>query len=229
MKIAVFGKTPESKSQLLKAVKKAGFTYSERKPDIIISYGGDGTFLLAEQKYPGIPKTLFRFSKICNKCHNLPINHALDLLKKKKYKIISHKKLQARVGKKTLLATNDIVFRNATPTHAIRFKIWVNGKQIDDELIGDGVLVATTFGSTGYFYSITKKTFKKGIAIAFNNTTVKHDPIFLPEHAKIRILVTRGKVQLGADNQPKILTLGEKKSVTITVSTKKAKQVSFRY
>ncbi len=227
MKIAVYGKTPESKAQLLKAIKKAGFTYDEKKPELVISYGGDGTFLWAERTYPGIPKALFRHSTICKKCHNLPIDHALALLNKRKYRIISHHKLQARIGTTALLATNDIVIRNALPTHALRFTVTVNGKRINREFIGDGIVVATTFGSTAYFHSITRKTFTKGIGIAFNNTTVEQKPLFLPEKAVIKLTVTRGEGLLAADNEQRMVVITPGKSVTIQVSKKKTKLISF--
>jgi len=227
MKIAVFGKTPESKAQLKKAVAKAGFTYDENNPDVIISYGGDGTFLWAERKYPGVPKALFRYSKICKKCHNLPIDHALALLKKRKYKIVSHTKLEARAGKNRLLGANDIVIRNAMPTHAVRFKLTVNGTPINGEFIGDGVVVATTFGSTGYFQSIARKKFTKGIGIAFNNTTVKQPPLFLPDQARIRLTIIRGEAFAVADNQPIMVVLKAGNSITITGSKNKTKVVAF--
>jgi len=227
MKIAIYGKTPESKAQLQKAVAEAGFAYDEKKPDIVISYGGDGTFLWAERAYPGVPKALFRYSKICKKCHNLPINHALALIKKKKYKIVEHIKLEARIGKTVLLGTNDVVIRNALPTHAIRFTIEVNGKKIDEEFIGDGVVVATPFGSTAYFHSITKKTFTKGIGIAFNNTTAEHKPAFLSDRARIKLTITRGEALMVADNEPRMIVLTQGKNITIKVSNKKAKTLQF--
>lgn len=227
MKIAVYGKTPESKIELIKAAKKAGFTYDEKKPDLVISYGGDGTFLWAERKYPGIPKALFRYSKVCKKCHNLPIDHALALTKKKKYKIITHNKLEARVDKTILLATNDIVVRNAMPTHAIRFILEINGKKINEEFIGDGIVAATPFGSTAYYHSITKKTFAKGIGIAFNNTTTLQKPLLLPEKARLRLTLTRGEAFVVADNEQRMIVLTPGKSVTIKTSKQKAKLLSF--
>jgi len=227
MKIAIFGKTPESKAQLNKAVKKSGFIYDEKKPDLIISYGGDGTFLWAERKYPGVPKVLFRFSKICNKCHNLPVEHALALLKKKKYKIKEHTKLQGKLYKTTTYATNDITIRNAVPTHAIRFELYLNGKKYKEEFIGDGLVIATTFGSTGYYESITRKNFKKGIGIAFNNTTTKQKHLVVPEKTKIKVKITRGEALVATDNEPKLHLLIGGKSITITKSKKKAKLVSF--
>ena len=227
MKIAVYGKTPEIKTELLNAAKKAGFLYDEKNPDIVISYGGDGTFLWAERRYPGVPKALFRYSKTCKKCHNLPIDHALELIKKKKYRIIHHTKIEAKINSTRLLGTNDIVIRNAMPTHAVRFTLSVNGKKINKEIIGDGIVAATPFGSTAYFYSITRKTFKKGIGIAFNNTTIPHPPIFLPEKAKIKFTVTRGEAFAVADNEPRMIVLTPGKSITITSSKQKARIISF--
>ena len=227
MKIAIYGKTPESKAQLLKEIKKAGFRHDEKHPDLVISYGGDGTFLWAERAYPSVPKALFRYSKICKKCHNLPIKHALALIKKKKYRITAYPKLEARVGITKLLATNDIVIRNSLPTHAVRFTLSVNGKQINGELIGDGIIAATPFGSTAYFHSITRKTFAKGIGIAFNNTTVAHPPLFLPRNAVIKFAVTRGEAFVVADNEPRLIILSPGKSVTIKTSKQKTKLVSF--
>lgn len=223
MKIAVYGKTPESKTQLQKEIRKSGFQYDEKNPDIVISYGGDGTFLSAERKYPGIPKALFRYSKICKKCHNLPITHALELIKKKRYKIIEHKKLEA----KGFLAVNDIVIRNRNPTHAIRFVLEINGKQVNGEIIGDGIVVSTPFGSTAYFHSITRKTFQKGLGIAFNNTIEEHPPVFLNEKSRIKLTLTRGEALIGADNNPKVLILKQGNSAIIKTSSKKAKLISF--
>jgi NAD+ kinase len=227
MKIAVFGKTPESKQQLLAAAKKAGFTYDEREPNIIISYGGDGTFLRAERKYPGIAKALFRYSNICKKCHNLPIDHALALIKKKNYKIAILPKLEARIGKALLTAANDVVVRNAMPIHAIRFTIQVNGKKINEEFIGDGIVAATPFGSTAYFNSITRKTFSKGIGIAFNNTTKAHKPLLLPENTRITLTITRGEAFAVADNEPRMIVMTPGEKITITKSKNKTRIISF--
>ncbi|MBW2969808.1 NAD(+)/NADH kinase [Candidatus Woesearchaeota archaeon] len=226
-KIAIYGKTPESKEQLKKEITKHGFIYEENRPDIVITYGGDGTFLWAERKYPGIPKALFRYSKTCKKCHNLPITHALELLKKKKYKIKTFNKIQAEACKTKMQAANDIVIRNILPTHAARFTIKVNSKKINEEFVGDGIVAATPFGSTAYFHSITRKTFKKGIGIAFNNTTKPHQPLFLPETAKIEIKITRGEAGMVADNEPRMIILKPGNKIKIKATKKKAKIISF--
>ncbi len=227
VKIAIYGKTPESKEQLKKEIKKFKFSYAEEKPEIVISYGGDGTFLWAERKYPGIPKALFRYSKTCKRCHDLPITHALELLKKKEYTIQEHEKIKAKIDSTTILATNDIVIRNALPTHAVRFILNIDGKQINGEFVGDGIVAATTFGATAYFNSITRKTFNKGIGIAFNNTTIQQEPLFLPETAKIQLTVTRGEAFLVADNEPRMILLTPGKTVKITGTKEKTRIITF--
>jgi NAD kinase len=225
MRIGIYGKTPESTAQLRKEIERQGFRFTKKKPDIIITYGGDGTFLWAEREAPGIPKALFRFSKICKQCHNLPIEHALGLLKKGKYHIEEHHKLEARAKGKRLLAVNDIVLRNAIPTHAVRFTIWVDDRQIDDELIGDGVVVATPYGGSGYFHSITRKIFAKGFRIAFNNLTTEHSPMFLRK--EVRIKITRGSAVLSADNNPTLISLRPGDEVVINPSKSVARIIRF--
>ena len=41
-------------------LKKHGFSYTRLKPDFVVSLGGDGTFLVAERLYPGVPKLIAR-------------------------------------------------------------------------------------------------------------------------------------------------------------------------
>jgi len=227
MKLTIFGKTPESKARLKKAVKDQGFVYDESNPDIVISYGGDGTLLLSEQVYPCVPKVLFRYSKICNKCHELSIDHALELLKKKKYKIVTYNKIQVKAGKNILRGVNDVVVRNILPIHAMRYTLKVNGKQLKEEFIGDGIVAATVWGSTGYYKSITGKSFKKGMGLAFNNNTKKKAPILLKENSRITLTMTRGDAHVVADNWHQILIVKEGKTVTISKARTKAKIIEF--
>ena len=221
MKLAIFGKTLQSKAQLRKEVVRFGFLYDEKKRDVVISYGGDGTFLRSERAYPGVPKSLFRYSKICKKCHDLPIEHALELLRKRKYHVVENLTLDAIVGTRRFVAVNDVTIRNAEPTHALRFTITVDGKRLPHEYIGDGVVVATPHGSSAYFHSITRKTFSSGIGVAFNNTTDEHAPLLLNQRKKIVVTITRGIAHVCVDNNADVLTV--KKGTTIKIHAGKQK------
>ena len=103
----------------------------------------------------------------------------------------------------------------------------VNGKKVDKELIGDGIVVSTVFGSSGYFYSITRKTFNRGVGVAFNNITVKRKPLILADPV-IKLKVTRHEAVVSADNDMKTVTIDEGDSVVVKKSDKIAKVVVMR-
>lgn len=54
---------------------------------------------------------------------------------------------------------SEIVLKSANPTSAIRFDIFVNSKKYMDNCIADGLIYATSFGSHGYFKSVTRTIF----------------------------------------------------------------------
>ena len=228
MKIKVFGRDKRGIERLSNELKKH-FTMSN-KPDIVISYGGDGTFLMSERVFPGIPKLLVKRRGRCFKCHYYGLhseNKIKEILLNKKYKIINSMKLEARTGKNKLNGVNDIIIRNKNPNAALRFSIKINNRKFN-EVIGDGVIIATPFGSTGYFNSITGKHFEKGIGIAFNNPIYKLDSIFAEDNSKIEIRILREKAVLAADNNKKIINLKENDVVTIKKSKETAKIIKVK-
>lgn len=220
MKVFLYGKNSVDLKPLL---PQFGLEETSSHPDLIISYGGDGTLLASEREYPGIPKLPIRDSHVCIKCPKHTTEHLLKLLSEGKIQPDHHKKLQAEFNEKSLFALNDIVIRNLMPIHAIRFQLLINGKQVGPDLIiGDGIIVSTAFGSTGYFHSVTKKTFHQGYSIAFSNTTEGIDPIDFEEDEIVELKLIRGPAVLSADNNPDIPTLRTEDKVTVSVSKKDA-------
>ncbi len=215
MKILPYGKNSKN---IEEPVKNLGLQIVNSEPDLIISYGGDGTLLASERKYPGIPKLPIRDSRVCIKCPNHEDKIVLEKLLNGKLKLQEHKKLQTTLLYKTFLALNDFVIRNSDPMHTIRFSI-NEGKL----LIGDGIVVATPFGSTGYFKSITRQTFKKGFGVAFNNTTEETSPLILKEKDLINFQLIRGKATLSFDNSPEIFTIDEDSQLEFKLSDQVAK------
>ncbi|MEQ9236590.1 MAG: hypothetical protein RIG66_21175 [Coleofasciculus sp. E2-BRE-01] len=161
---SIYAKNPEKGQQVKSQVEKQGFKYSETFPDFIITVGGDGTYLEAERIKPGIPKLLVKDSLVCFKCHNEPLDEMLAMIQAEKSQFKEIIKLEAIHDKGRLLAVNDILLRNENPIHAIRFKVSLNQDEVDSNLIGDGVVVATPFGATGYYRSVTRSTFSQGIS-----------------------------------------------------------------
>lgn len=228
IKVSLFGKNSNSIRHFL---PQFDLEISEDNPDVIISYGGDGTLLSAERKFPGIPKLPIRDSIVCKKCSEHKTETLLKDLSGGKIDLKIFPKLQAKFGEEDILAINDIVVRNSTPMHALRFKVFKNNATITPEIIiGDGTVAATPFGSTGYYQSITRKTIDersslvdRGFALAFNNTTVNIEPIHFSKNDKIKIIIVRGPGSLSSDNNPKLLSLREADEITIFPSTHHAK------
>ena len=216
MKVSLVGRDAKN---IVDLVKSLGLEIVDKNPDVVISYGGDGTLLSSERQFPQISKLPIRNSQFCNKC----ADHADDIMLRKllanKLKIKEYRKLETIVLYKNFYALNDFVIRNSDPTHTIRFKTSTS----DQLFIGDGIVVATPFGSTGYFKSITGQTFKKGIGVAFNNTTEKNPPIFLKDGDTVTFKLIRGKATLSFDNNPDIFTIDEGSELIFKLSDQVAK------
>ena len=217
MKILLVGKNSKN---IEGSVKKHGFSLVQDKPDVIISYGGDGTLLYAEIHHPGIPKLPLRESRFCHKCSDHQDEELLTKLKNHQLRLKEYAKLETKYQNQTLLALNDFVIRNEHTIHAIRFQITSISSQL---FIGDGIVLSTPFGSSGYFKSITQKTFKEGFGLAFNNTTQKIDPIFLNKDDQVQFKLIRGVAILTFDNSSKVYPVEIGKVITFKLSSQKAR------
>ena len=216
MKVLIFG---EKRKDIEKLVSKLGFRIVEDKPDLVLGYGGDGTMMLAESNFPGIPKVVLkRDGSVCKKCSLLSNKEVLKKIKNGNYDIEKLWKLKVSVAGKDLFGMNDIIIHNKDARHAIRYKVWVNDKEISSTIIGDGIVVATPFGSTAYYRSITDSFFEVGMGLAFNNSTEQSDHIVLKENSKIKIKIIRGPVVVYADNQPEFVEAGEGEEIKIEKS-----------
>ncbi len=199
MRVALVDKGRYAKHSIKDKLKNEGFEIVKKNPEIVVSHGGDGTFFIAERKYPGIPKLLIRDSENGYLCLKENKNKILDSLNKKKYKLEACIKLKIR----NLTGVNDVIIKSRNLTEALRFNLWINGKDYGN-FIGDGLVIATPYGSTGYFHSITRKKFGKGkIGIAFNNTTKAVKPLIVKDNSKIEVGILRGIAEVGVDNNPK--------------------------
>ncbi len=226
---AIVSRNKTRAASLVRELRAAGFTPSSH-PSFVISVGGDGTYLYAERKYPSIPKILIRDNSICNQCNDSTFQVVVRALRLGRYTIKNNPTIVATIhqGSKTrrFWCTNDFILRNKNPTQALRFTLALNGKPVDGVLVGDGVVVATPFGSTAYFYSITRKKFIRGIGVAFNNTTTFHDPLVVPDTSRLTITLIRNEAQFAADNHPVVLTLKPNDSITFARGSAHAKIIA---
>jgi len=210
-----------------------GLKLDKKNPDVVISFGGDGTALYAERVYPGVPRVLIKHSKICEKCKlgTHDFSKVLNTLKEKKYKIIEEIKVEGIVNnnpKKKLIGLNEIGIHHKTPTKTIRLRVKVNEKIIEDEVIGDGLVVATPYGSTAYFHSITRKKFSKGLGIAFNNPKKKRKGLVVKDNSEIEVDILRGLGWMTADNDERIIPIKKDDVVTVKKTKSKARIIEIK-
>jgi NAD kinase len=219
MNIRIFGKNTKELEDL---VKEKGVS----DLDFVITNGGDGTFLAAENKFPEIPKLILRDGSICKLCIDLEKEEIFERVRKGRYRIDEINKVEAVYKDKKLTATNEIIIHNGDPRHAIRYEVFINDKKVHDhDVIGDGVVVSTLLGATGYYRSITDSVFHTGIGLAFNNSTEPYDHIVLDEKSEIKIKIKRGPAVVYADNQEECFDLKEGDEIIVKKSEEKTRLV----
>jgi len=223
MKVAICS---VEKGKVKKVLVKHDFQIVEKNPDFVLCYGGDGTVLYAERTYPTVPKLIVkpkfkafrRFDYLENQ-----LDKILEKIKRENYVLIEEMRLTALYKNNRLTALNEIQVHTRLPLRAIRFSVNTDGKKFEN-LIGDGVIVATPFGSTGYYFATGGRPFKEGIGISFNNLhTEKISSFILPEDSRIKIKIIRDSALLLADNNPKYFRLKDGDKVIVQKSEENAR------
>lgn len=193
--------------EILPLLKRHGIAVVNNNPDLVISHGGDGTLLGAEREWPGVPKLALRRSAMCKKCDRHRDERVFAALAEGRLTRTEFMKVEAETRGERLVGINDVIVHNAHVTSAVRSLLWVDGERLTHEIVGDGLVVATPFGSTAYYRSITHSTFQVGLGLAFNNSTEPIDHLVLRPEAEIRVRITRGPALLASDNNPHVIQL----------------------
>jgi NAD+ kinase len=201
--------------ELMPLFIEKGLEIVDESPDLVVTYGGDGLLLGSERTWPGVPKLPLRNSRHGKKCEPRQVEDALERLLSGTLHLTRFLKLQAEAQGAQQVGLNDVMVHNSAPTSSVRYDVWIDDVEYGREIVGDGVVVATPFGSTAYYRSITRGIFRLGIGLAFNNSTEQVDHMVLPEESVIRIRITRGPAVVVADNNPESIALGEGDEVTI--------------
>jgi len=227
-RIHIVGKDLGRIEGMKKGLKDLGFSYVEENPELVITYGGDGMFLIAERMFPGVLKICMKDSEVGNKCYEGELEEVLKKYSSGGFRVEEIHKLKAvhrgRFETRELIGMNDIVVRNSLPTEAVRFNISVGGSTLGG-FIGDGVVVSTPYGSGGYFSSIARKKFSEGIGIAFNNVTKPHESLILSEDEKIEVGIVRGPAVLVADNNRDFINLENGDKIVVEQINEVARRV----
>jgi len=214
-RVALFGEQSEKLTPLLQRHPNLELTQS--KPDVVICYGGDGTLLAAELEWPGVPKAPILNSRRGHRCIPHPPEEVLKALAQNDLVQNAYMKLECTVSTDEerdnpdfqLTCLNEINVHMGRINSAVRFKLWINGKPFENgvEIVSDGFVVCTAFGSTAYFKAITKGIFIQGMGIAFKATTYPVNHLVLPQDAEVVFQITRGPAALAFDNSTEYVAL----------------------
>ena len=188
---------------ILPFVEEAGIETVDNgtEADCCICYGGDGTLLGAEREFPGLPKVPIRRRADAALVEQTS-RDLLSRVMRGKASVSRLPKLVAQTGDHSLIAMNDVYIRNENVTSAVRLVVEIDGVVHFGEVVGDGLVVATPFGSSAYYRSITNSVIHVGIGLAFNNSTEPVTHLVLSDESTIDISITRGPAVLAADNSP---------------------------
>jgi NAD+ kinase len=200
---------------LLKQSKIVTESKLTKSCDILISLGGDGTILRMARLISGkfVPILGINLGKLgfLAEISIEELDDCLTEIIRGDYIIEERMMLQAKVGKssKRYYALNDIVIDLTGSSRMFSIKTYVNDEYLST-FTGDGAIIATPTGSTGYALS------NGGPIVTPANHSILISPIcphtltartvIVPEDSiiKMRVETAPGKIHLTADGQPQI-------------------------
>jgi NAD+ kinase len=179
--------TPKvSLEDAMRVINNAGLTYDPKRPDFGIVIGGDGVFSYygRVRKIPLLFVGLRKLKPIESKAYLAEtyfdeLDTALKRIKNGNYKIFEYNRLAVFLnGKKLGDVFTDVYLERGLNSNCLRYKLEVEGKGFSfiDFAIGNGVVVTTSLGSTGYFSSLDR--IKDGRSLNVDSyTLIKKDQV----------------------------------------------------
>jgi hypothetical protein len=147
--------------QVRQVVSEAGFRVTSRSPDIGVVVGGDGVFSYygrSEQVpllFVGVRSSRATGSKAyLAEAYFDGLSEALSRIKRGEFGVIEHRRLEVSLNGKRLGAVfTDVYLQRGAESNSLRYKLEIEnmGTLTAESAIGDGVVICTSTGSTGYF------------------------------------------------------------------------------
>ncbi len=141
--------------------KRASYDTLREKADLIIVFGGDGTFLHTSLNFigTGIPLMGINLGRIgfLTEIETNELGEALDHIIADNYRIENRNTLEVclqRAGEdvQKKYAVNDVVLNRAADGEMLKVDMHIN-KEFVNSYRGDGIIVSTPTGSTAYSFS----------------------------------------------------------------------------
>lgn len=143
-----------------KVVRDAGIEVTSRNPDFGIVVGGDGVFSRFGRTetvpllFVGVRSGSATGSKAyLSTVHFDELPRALSSLAAGRYRVKQCRRLEVKKRGRSLgTVYTDVYLQRGAESNCIRYKVSVSGElSFEDAAIGDGVVVTTAAGSTGYY------------------------------------------------------------------------------
>lgn len=207
-------------------------------PEVVVSFGGDGTLLAAERRWPSVPKVPIKHSERGIRCMAHPPAEIIERLANGSLVRTEYLKVACEVHHADsgepgtcVTAMNEINVHMGRINSAVRFKLWVDEEPYGTgrEIIGDGFVISTPFGSTAYFNHITRGVFYSGLGIAFKAPTEHTHHMVVPEETVITIRVTRGPAVLAFDNSTEYHSLTDGDALVVRKHAQPAVLLTWQY
>ena len=143
--------------EMIKKIKSFGHSFDNDNPEVVLSIGGDGTFLKAVQKY------IDRINDVKFLCLNKgklgffsdykveDLDYILPRLATDEFVSHSFGLVSAEIQGKRIYAVNEIRVEN--PFHTFTCDVYVDDQYLET-FRGNGLIVSTSLGSSGYNRSV---------------------------------------------------------------------------
>lgn len=229
IKVIVVSHDKKAKSRIEKQLIANSLSIVKKNPDFVFVYGGDGSILYSERLYPGVPIVAIKGSSTSKTRFYIEDNleRIISMIKEDNYVIEKSIKLTAEIKNRKFDALNEIQVHNKNQYESVRFRVYIDGTLKHDNIVGDGALVCTPFGSGAYYYSIGGELFGKGLGLGFNNPHERIDSSVVSEESVIAIEIIRGIAFLVRDNDSLMISMKPNDLVVIKKSRDVARFLSF--
>lgn len=164
----------------------------ENEQDLLIVFGGDGTMLKAAHVYKFQP--IFLGINCGHRGYLMndgDASEVADRILNEKFEIHRFPLLKIEGDGWKGLAMNDVYF-NRIAGQTCKVNVKVNGVEIAQRISGDGIVICTALGSTGYFVpaggsAINPKVSAIGLAPITVNTPIQFLPMIFPLSSQLEV------------------------------------------
>ncbi len=169
----------------------------EKKADVLLSFGGDGTMLSATKilMHSGIPIMGFNVGKLgfLAEYNTKFLAQSLRDLIDGNYRVVERTLLECEIGGKKHFALNDVAMEKKNTSRMITVSAWSNGNHVADYK-ADGLILTTPTGSTAYSLSCGGPIISPGTPVfcltPISPHTLTLRPLIIPNSAEVKMKVS---------------------------------------